>query len=386
MLQAVSDGVVSPPSFMEGHYALSTFEWLRQTYDGRMDYAAVATTTPSKSFFADPRCTWRRGPLLHRDALLARGRLFGREPRCGRAGSSEVQTRRHETAMKLLYRRTAPPRSPGVSPVFFAPCSRFFRGFLKPVTFIGAPRFETSGPHRPERCALPGCRHAPMAPVSIPHRYRRDVPASRKATSCASSTCLLEPERFDDYGTEQDCRSRARRMSETVATRRVCAPRAVRAGGRPRRAQLLLVAPRDLLWGSGPGRSTPRSSADCRSCSTRTSASPPTTCRFDAHPTLGNNGASSRASIGHRADRNRSRSHRGQPIGFVADLGRGKATRIVLADRRSRRAAAAEQVGVAARRPVRARNRDHGARSRSCFDAGPARRARRVAIVSGAGY
>src|SRR2546423_67274 len=45
MLQAVSDGVVTPPSFMEGHYALSTLEWLPQTSDGRMDYSAVPPTT-----------------------------------------------------------------------------------------------------------------------------------------------------------------------------------------------------------------------------------------------------------------------------------------------------------------------------------------------------
>src|SRR3954467_12713670 len=45
MLQAVSEGLVATPSFMEGHYALSTFEWLRQTHDGRMDYAAITTTT-----------------------------------------------------------------------------------------------------------------------------------------------------------------------------------------------------------------------------------------------------------------------------------------------------------------------------------------------------
>jgi len=70
MLQAVSDGVVSPPSFMEGHYALSTFEWLRQTYDGRMDYAAVATNTVEELLRRPPMhlAAWA---VLHRDALLA---------------------------------------------------------------------------------------------------------------------------------------------------------------------------------------------------------------------------------------------------------------------------------------------------------------------------
>jgi NAD(P)H dehydrogenase (quinone) len=77
MLQAVSDGVVSPPSFMEGHYALSTFEWLRQTYDGRMDYAAVATNTVEELLGRPPMhlAAWA---ALHRDALLAAGTV-GRE-------------------------------------------------------------------------------------------------------------------------------------------------------------------------------------------------------------------------------------------------------------------------------------------------------------------
>jgi uncharacterized protein YbjT (DUF2867 family) len=70
MLQAVSDGVVTPPSFMEGHYALSTFEWLRQTYDGRMDYSAVATTTV-EDLLGRPPLHLAEWAALHRDALLA---------------------------------------------------------------------------------------------------------------------------------------------------------------------------------------------------------------------------------------------------------------------------------------------------------------------------
>jgi NAD(P)H dehydrogenase (quinone) len=70
MLQAVSAGLATMPSFMEGHYALSTFEWLRQTYDGRMDYAAVATTTVEELLGRPPT---RLGDwaVRHRDALLA---------------------------------------------------------------------------------------------------------------------------------------------------------------------------------------------------------------------------------------------------------------------------------------------------------------------------
>jgi NAD(P)H dehydrogenase (quinone) len=70
MLQAVSDGLVATPSFMEGHYALSTFEWLRQTYDGRMDYSAVTTTTVEDLLGRPPEhlAGWA---ARHRDALLA---------------------------------------------------------------------------------------------------------------------------------------------------------------------------------------------------------------------------------------------------------------------------------------------------------------------------
>jgi NAD(P)H dehydrogenase (quinone) len=70
MLQAVSAGLATTPSFMEGHYALSTFEWLRQTYDGRMDYSAVTTTTVEELLGRPPMhlAEWAG---RHREALLA---------------------------------------------------------------------------------------------------------------------------------------------------------------------------------------------------------------------------------------------------------------------------------------------------------------------------
>jgi uncharacterized protein YbjT (DUF2867 family) len=70
MLQAVSDGQVTPPSFMEGHYALSTFEWLQQTYDGRMDYSAIATATV-EDLLGRPPMHLAEWAALHRDELLA---------------------------------------------------------------------------------------------------------------------------------------------------------------------------------------------------------------------------------------------------------------------------------------------------------------------------
>jgi NAD(P)H dehydrogenase (quinone) len=70
MLKAVTDGVAAPPSFMEGHYALSTFEWLKQTYDGRMDYAATTTATVEE-LLGRPPVHLAEWDVLHRDALLA---------------------------------------------------------------------------------------------------------------------------------------------------------------------------------------------------------------------------------------------------------------------------------------------------------------------------
>jgi NAD(P)H dehydrogenase (quinone) len=70
MLQAVSAGLASTPSFMEEHYALSTFEWLRQTHDGRMDHAARTTTTV-EDLLGRPPIHLAEWAVQHRDALLA---------------------------------------------------------------------------------------------------------------------------------------------------------------------------------------------------------------------------------------------------------------------------------------------------------------------------
>jgi uncharacterized protein YbjT (DUF2867 family) len=69
MLQAVAEGLVNTPAFMEGHYALSTFEWLRQTHDGRMDYAA--TTTTIQDVLGRPPMHLGEWAVRNREALLA---------------------------------------------------------------------------------------------------------------------------------------------------------------------------------------------------------------------------------------------------------------------------------------------------------------------------
>ena len=41
----IASGAVQPPPNIEANYAASMLEWVRQTYDGRMDFAAVTTPT-----------------------------------------------------------------------------------------------------------------------------------------------------------------------------------------------------------------------------------------------------------------------------------------------------------------------------------------------------
>ncbi len=41
----IASGAVQPPPNIEANYAASMIEWARQTYDGRMDFAAVTTPT-----------------------------------------------------------------------------------------------------------------------------------------------------------------------------------------------------------------------------------------------------------------------------------------------------------------------------------------------------
>ena len=45
LVALVASGAVKPPPNIEANYAASMLEWARQTFDGRMDFAAVTTTT-----------------------------------------------------------------------------------------------------------------------------------------------------------------------------------------------------------------------------------------------------------------------------------------------------------------------------------------------------
>jgi NAD(P)H dehydrogenase (quinone) len=50
----IASGAVQPPPNIEANYAASIIEWARQTYDGRMDFGAVTTTTAEELLGCKP--------------------------------------------------------------------------------------------------------------------------------------------------------------------------------------------------------------------------------------------------------------------------------------------------------------------------------------------
>jgi uncharacterized protein YbjT (DUF2867 family) len=70
VIAAFASGAVKPPAAMEEHYAKSTLEWVQQSFDGRMDYSIVTTSTV-KDLLGRPGLTLREWAQLHAEALLA---------------------------------------------------------------------------------------------------------------------------------------------------------------------------------------------------------------------------------------------------------------------------------------------------------------------------
>jgi NAD(P)H dehydrogenase (quinone) len=70
--QAVEQGLVTTPSFIEENYARSSFEWFQQIYDGRMDDIAVTTTTVEE-LLGRPPIHLAEWAVEHQDAVLAAG-------------------------------------------------------------------------------------------------------------------------------------------------------------------------------------------------------------------------------------------------------------------------------------------------------------------------
>ncbi|HEY2504131.1 MAG TPA: NmrA family NAD(P)-binding protein [Mycobacterium sp.] len=69
MRNLVEAGQVAAPSFYDAAYAASALNWLQQTYDGRMNYSAVTTTTARDLLGREPihLTDWA---LAHRHELL----------------------------------------------------------------------------------------------------------------------------------------------------------------------------------------------------------------------------------------------------------------------------------------------------------------------------
>jgi NAD(P)H dehydrogenase (quinone) len=70
LLAAFTSGAVQSPPGVEENYAKSQLEWVQQTYDGRMDYGAVATSTV-QDLLGRPAMTLRDWVPRHREQLLA---------------------------------------------------------------------------------------------------------------------------------------------------------------------------------------------------------------------------------------------------------------------------------------------------------------------------
>jgi hypothetical protein len=70
VMAAFASGAAKPPAGMEENYAKSQLEWVHQTFDGRMDYSMVATSTV-QNLLGRPALTLREWARRHREALLA---------------------------------------------------------------------------------------------------------------------------------------------------------------------------------------------------------------------------------------------------------------------------------------------------------------------------
>jgi uncharacterized protein YbjT (DUF2867 family) len=70
LMAAFASGAAKSPPGVEENYAKSQLEWVQQTYDGRMDYGAVATSTV-QDLLGRPAMTLRDWVPRHREELLA---------------------------------------------------------------------------------------------------------------------------------------------------------------------------------------------------------------------------------------------------------------------------------------------------------------------------
>jgi NAD(P)H dehydrogenase (quinone) len=72
LVAQITSGAMQMPSYVEANYGTSMLEWVRQTYDGRMDFAATTTTTVEDLTGRKP-LTLREWVVRYRDSVFAVG-------------------------------------------------------------------------------------------------------------------------------------------------------------------------------------------------------------------------------------------------------------------------------------------------------------------------
>src|SRR5205085_10478880 len=172
------------------------------------------------------------------------------------------------------------------------------------------------GPHRPERCALPGCA-TPRGSGSIPHPIACPDDAMSALTTdiLAEANRLLAPERFDDYGPnglQVPGSAEVNVLASGVSAHAELFELAAGAG-----AQLLLVH-HGLFWGAGTQVIDPVLKRRLQILFEADIALAAYHLPLDAHPEIGNNALIARA-LG-AGELRRFAEHRGEPIGILATL------------------------------------------------------------------
>ena len=72
LVAQITSGALRLPSYVEATYGASILEWVRQTYDGRMDFGATTTTVVEDLTGRKP-LTLREWVVRYRDSALAVG-------------------------------------------------------------------------------------------------------------------------------------------------------------------------------------------------------------------------------------------------------------------------------------------------------------------------
>ena len=72
LVAQITSGAMRLPPYIEATYGTSMLEWVRQTYDGRMDFGATTTTTVEDLTGRKP-LTLREWVARYRDSALAVG-------------------------------------------------------------------------------------------------------------------------------------------------------------------------------------------------------------------------------------------------------------------------------------------------------------------------